>query len=116
VNPPARRRLARVLGSLLGAVWLFILLAHAVGDATGGGDELTLEGLTLGLLAVLALGALVVAFRDERRGGLALVGVGLLLCVFAAWSAGRNQWLAVLVAGVPWLAVGSLFVLVDGDR
>ena len=105
-------RVARVAGSALSAIWLFILLApqdHHVEVE----EESSFEGILLSILAVSAIVGFAVSFRRRRLGGALTVFIGCLLCLFATWSAGRNQWLAVSVSGVPWIVVGA--ALLRGD-
>jgi hypothetical protein len=100
-----------VAGVLLSAAWLVPLLGHALGgEDPGASSDATGEGLVLGVLVVAAMAATAGAFRHERQGGLALVAIGVALAGFAVVTAGRNHWLAVLVASVPWILVGVLFV------
>jgi hypothetical protein len=111
-------RIGRVLGTVLSAIWLFILLAGLF----AGDDELaveteeaTIQGAVLTALGIMAITGFVLSLRWTRPGGLLTLVAGCLLCVFASVTAGRNHWLAVLVAGVPWVVVSGL-MLVGGLR
>ena len=102
---------ARVLGGLVSAIWLVVLIGALVGDDPGATDDATGEGVVLAILVVIAVLSTVASFRFGRPAAWTVVGAGLALSVFGAVTAGRNQWMAVLVAGVPWLVVGTLFLL-----
>ena len=111
-------RIGRVLGTVLSAIWLLILLAGLfAGDdeLTVETEEATIQGAVLTALGITAITGFVLSLRWTRPGGLVTLVAGCLLCVFAAVTAGRNHWLAVLVSGVPWVVVGGL-MLVGGRR
>ena len=112
-------RIGRFLGTALSAIWLFILVAHLVGgddEATIETEEATIQGVVLATLAIAAIGGFLLSLRRRRLGGILTVVTGCLLCVFAAVTAGRNHWLAILVSGVPWIVVGSLTLLAGRRR
>lgn len=107
-------KVARVLGSVVSAVWLVPL----VGGLFSGNENLTsesadLEGAVLASLVIVAMVATGFAFAGFRWGAPVVLVVGSALCVFAVVTAGRNQWLAVSVAGLPWLVVGGLYLVDD---
>ena len=106
--------IGRGLGTALSAIWLFILLAGLI----AGDDELTvdeedaeLQGAVLAALVLTAIAGFLLSFRRNEAGGVLTLVAGCLLCVFALVTAGRNHWLAVLVSGIPWIAVGGLTLL-----
>lgn len=105
------------LGTLAGAVWLFILIAHLV----GGEDPYAVEGAAVegALLAALVLACAVgvgLAWWRARLGGVVLAVAGVALCVFAYVSAERNQWVALLVSGAPFTVAGVLLLVGRGER
>jgi len=117
-GPAVAGRIGRVLGTVLSAIWLFIFVAGLIaGDEEPIVDEeeARTQGLLLTTLGLAAIAGFVLSLRWNRPGGLLTLAAGFLLCVFAAVTAGRNHWLAVLVSGVPWIVVGGL-MLVGGRR
>ena len=112
-------RVGRVLGTVLSAVWLFILLASLIGgddEFTVDEEEAAIQGVVLTALGLAAIAGFVLSFRWNRLGGLLTLAAGCLLCVFAVVTAGRNHWLAVLVSGVPWIIVGGFTLLAGRHR
>lgn len=109
-GPTSRTRLGRVLGTALSALWLFILVASLVSEPDPAIEEedATVEGVVLAVLGLAAIAGFVLSLRRPLAGGVLTLVAGCLLCVFAVITAGRNQWLAVLVSGVPWIVVGGL--------
>jgi len=97
---------ARGFGTLVSVFWVFSLGAHAFLDDPG---ELTGEGMLLGSLVLVCVTGLILAWYKEKPGGIVTIIGGLALSVFAYISAGRNEWLAVLVSGAPFLLAGVLF-------
>ena len=104
----ALRTAARVLGIVVCLLWLVPL----VGGLFSSHDESNGEGLVLAVLVISAMAATLLSFRVGPAAW-AVVVCGLALGVFGAVTAGRNQWVAVLVAGLPWLVVGALFLAAD---
>ena len=106
-------RVGRVLGTALSAIWLLIFLAGLIAgddEVAIDEDEAAIQGALLTALGLAAIAGFVLSFRWSRPGGLLTLVAGCLLCVFAVVTAGRNQWLAVLVSGVPWLVVAGLIL------
>jgi hypothetical protein len=105
------RWLARGIGSVAAAWWLFIGIMEVVWPHTPeASPEASLEGALLaGLMGVAILGTLVAWWR-EGIGGSILVAGGVALCIFAYVSAGHNKGFAVLVSGAPFLVAGALFL------
>lgn len=101
------RWIALGLATLAGAWWL----VFGVGNLVAGEEPLTGEGSLLGALVVACLAGVGLAWWRARLGGAVLVVAGTALCVFAAVSAGRNRWAAVLVSGAPFAVAGVLLLL-----
>jgi hypothetical protein len=99
-------RLARGLSLLLTGSWLFVGIASLF-DELG---PVTWESLFVGLAIVTAVIFTAAAWRQARLGGLLLIIFGLLFSIFGYFSAGNNQWFAVLVSGVPFMITGLLFL------
>lgn len=100
------RRVARGLGTLAAAWWLFVGAAEAI----VGREPWTLEGAQLGVLIVANGAGVALAWWRERIGGTVLVVAGAALCLFAYLTAGHNKGLAVLVSGAPFLLAGVLIL------
>ena len=100
---------ARVIG--LGAAVFFVtmLIGSAVAEVlTEGLEPITIEGILLGVLGVVALAGCIVSWWRERLAGillvLAAVGFGIHIGVYA----GRNHFLAWLMVGFPYLIASVL--------
>ncbi len=102
------RRIARAIGSLVAAFWMFMGIAHAVSES----EPLTSEGAIMaGLMCASILGGLV-AWRRAGPGGAILIICALAHSTFACLAAGRNHAFAMLVRGGPFALIGALFLLV----
>ncbi|MEA2008145.1 MAG: hypothetical protein U9O54_03415 [Chloroflexota bacterium] len=106
-SPKWLQWLARGLGTLASVFWVFSLGMHAI----VGEEELTGEGILLGSLVVICVIGVIIGWYREKTGGIVTIVGGLALCVFAYISAGRNEWFAVLVSGLPFLVAGVLFYI-----
>jgi hypothetical protein len=100
------RWIARGLGTLSSAWWLFIGIAEAI----FGREPWPLEGAMLSVLAGANAVGVAIAWWRERIGGTVLVIAGTALCAFAYVTAGHNKGFAVLVSGGPFLVTGILFL------
>lgn len=100
------RRSARILGAAVSGSWLFILIASAFSER----GPLTWESFAVIAFSVTAVLLFLVSWRWEKVGGALLVLLGIAFNIFGYFSAGQNQWIAVLASGVPFLIVGLLFL------
>jgi hypothetical protein len=101
------RRLARSTGTALAAFWLVAGIIPAAFESSA----FTLEAVIMTALICLSAAGALIGWRSEGFGGAILVVVGLAHSLLALLAAGRNKGLAVLVSGVPFLIVGTLFLL-----
>lgn len=102
------RWIARGMGSVLVAMWLFA----GIGSALVESAPFTLESAMMaGFITTAVLGVLI-AWRRERIGATILIVCGVLFSTFAYFSAGRNKGLAMLVSGAPVLLTGILFLAI----
>jgi hypothetical protein len=102
------RWIARGIGSLAAAWWLFIGIVELVWPHA---PQASMEGAVLaGLMGTTILGVLI-AWWKERIGGTIVVVGAVALCVFAYVTAGHNKVLAVLVSGGPFLVAGILHLV-----
>lgn len=95
-----------MLGTLVAGFWVLIGLLLAF---VGSEPWIVESAIMAGLIAVAAL-AVAVAWWRAGPGGILLVLVGAVYCVFAAVTAGHNRLFAVAITGVPYLLVGALFL------
>ena len=109
----ARRmtRAAQIIG-LLAAIFLAIMV---VGSAAGEiiDDEpasFDVEGVTLGIITVVALSGCILSWWRERLAGTLLFLVAIGLAVHIGISAGRNHVLAWTMLGLPYLIAGLLLL------
>jgi len=99
---------ARIIGLTASLIWLFILIASLIEEGFGA---MVTEGMMLGALVGIAVIGVVVGISNEETGGAIALPAGIALAVFAAVTAGRNHWLAILVSGGPFMISGTLFML-----
>ena len=102
--------IARIVG-LVTAMFLAIMV---IGSAAGEiiNDEpipFDVEGVTLGIIAVVALTGCIISWWRERLAGTLLVLAAIGLAVHIGISAGRNHVLAWTILGLPYLIAGMLF-------
>ncbi|MBE9472911.1 MAG: hypothetical protein IMY75_12490 [Chloroflexi bacterium] len=102
------RWIARGIGSLVVAFWLFMGIAYDIVESR----PWTLEDMIMaGLITTSALGVLIAWWR-EGIGGIILVICAAAHSTFAYIVAGHNKGLAMLISGGPFLLIGSLFLAV----
>ena len=100
------RRIARVLGSLAAAYWLFMAIGYGITSP----DPLTGEGAMMAALITTSVIGVIVAWWREGTGGTILVVDAIAYGIFAFFAAGRNKGFAVSITAGPWLLIGSLFI------
>ncbi len=101
---------ARIVG-LVTAIFLAIMV---IGSAAGEiiNDKpipFDVEGVTLGIIAVVALAGCIISWWRERLAGTLLVLAAIGLAIHIGISAGRNHVLAWTMLGLPYLIAGVLF-------
>ncbi len=106
----------RVIGVTAAAFWWLILIAGAIGggdDAPVNEETIVIHSVLLVLLVIANTIALVISFFRVRLGSRLLVFTASLFAVFAVWSAGRNEWIAVSVSALPFFISGALLWKAD---
>lgn len=108
------RLAGRVLGGLAAAWWVVAVVGGAIAgpDSNAEGDAAA-EAVGVVVLVAANVSAFAAALVRERLGSRLMVAAGSLFCVFALMTAGRNQVLAMLVSGAPFVLSGLFFRLAD---
>lgn len=102
------RYIARGIASVLVAGWLFTVMVGALFER----EPWTLESTIMAVLILALSVGVAVAWRREGLGGAIVLAAGIAFAAFAYLSAGHNKGFAMMVSGVPFLAVGALFLAV----
>jgi len=105
----ALRIIARIIGTAAAAWWSASLIASTI---NGYGTLLTLEAVMMVFLVIGNISGTIIAWFREREGGVVLGCFSVSLSVFAYFSAGHNNWFAVLVSGFPFLVAAVLFLVI----
>lgn len=104
------RRAGQIIGGIVSLYWIVALGGHLfVADEHFVGEHFPGEGILVVVLVSVNILGVILAWRNSMSGTALLILGGVLLSVFACVSAGRNEWLAVLVSGVPFLVSAVLF-------
>ena len=101
-----RRWVARGLGSLVAAFWVFIGVASGISEP----GPWTLESAIMAGLIVASALSVLVAWWREGVGGALVVVCAVAHSTFACFAAGHNRGLAILISGGPFLLIGVLFL------
>ncbi len=100
------RWIARGIGSLVVAFWLFMGIGYGIVES----GPWTLEDTIMtGLVITSVLGVLIAWWR-EGIGGIILVVCAVAHSTFAYIVAGHNKGFAMLISGGPFLLIGILFL------
>ena len=105
------RQIARWVGAIVGAIFLFIFISEGIIEAVTGENPPGIEGIILAGLVIIAIVGIVIAWWRKGVGGTVVTAAAIALCVFAFVTAGRMKIIAVLFAGGPFLASGILFLI-----
>ena len=106
ISRPRRGLLAHIIGVGAAALWAGPGAANVLGGEVP--VDHAAEAVGLAVLVLANAGGVVLAFFNERRGGLLLVVAGPALSVFAYFVAGRNEVLTAVLSGGPFLISGLL--------
>ena len=97
----------RFVGTIVAGMWLLFMVMMAFFES----DPLTGESIILLLLVIFSAISVGIAWRRERLGGILVLACGIGHSLFALLTAGRNQLMAMSVAGIPLVFSGLLFLL-----
>ena len=101
------RWIARLVGTLLAAFWLFSGIVSAIGEPE---EPWTIESTMIAIFILALTAGVLVAWWRAGIGGTILTVCGVAFGIFGYVSAGHNKGFAVLVSGVPVLVTGLLFL------
>ena len=106
------RLAARVIGLLAAGFLLIMLIGAAISKvlAEGWGAGIEIEGITLGILALIALAGCIVSWWRERLASILLISTAIGLAIHIGICAGRNHFVAWSVVGLPYLIAGVLLL------
>ena len=96
---------ARVIG-LIAAVFLVTMLIGAA--VVEGVEPVDIAGITLGLLATVALVGCISSWWWERLAAILLISTAIGFAIHIGIFAGRNHFLAWSMVGLPYLIAGVL--------
>ena len=100
------RWIARGIGSLVAAFWLFMGIAYDIVESR----PWTLEDTIMAGLVITSVLGVLIAWWREGIGGTILVVCAVAHSTFAYIVAGHNKGFAMLVSGGPFLLIGILFL------
>jgi hypothetical protein len=103
------RWIARGIGSLTAAFWLFTLFVSALFTISEP-EPWTLESAIMAGFMITAPLSILIAWWREGIGGTMAVIYGAAFSAFGYVSAGHSKVFAMLVSGGPFLLVGTLFL------
>jgi len=104
----AFRWTARILGSFIAIYWLFT----GVMSAIYGKEPISGQAIFMIFFIIATAFSFTIAWWHEKLGGTAAVITGLTQSIFAYSVSGQSKWIAVMIAGVPILLAGLLYLLV----
>ena len=100
---------ARVIGLAAAGFFLTMLIGSAIAEVlTEGLEPITIEGVLLGILGVIALAGCIVSWWRERLAGILLALTALGLGIHIGVCAGRNHMLVWSIVGLPYLVAAVL--------
>lgn len=114
--PVPNQRKARIMtlaGQIIGLIVAIFMAIMVIGSAAGEiiEDEplpFDVEGVTLGIITIVALAGCIISWWRERLAGILLILVAIGLAIHIGICAGRNHVLAWITLGLPYLIAGGL--------
>ena len=110
---PWRPRILRRTGRVLATAFALVYGVFIIGE---GFDGLDAERAALLVLLVFAALSVVGGWLSDRVGGAMLVVAGVALAAFVAIAADRNEIIAAVVMGGPFLLAGEALLLAAALR
>jgi len=97
----------RFIGGGGAAIFLFIMIVGGI----SGDEQWTMESTILTLLGIASAISIIIAWKNEKTGGIFLTTLGIFGIIFGCIAAGHNNFLAALITGGPFLTSGILFLV-----
>jgi len=105
----AFRLAGRIIGLIVAAFILIFLIGETANEISDGGwKTITIGGIMLGILMLIALAGCILSWWKERVAMALLVLASVGLGIHIGFSAGRNHFLAWLMVGLPFLITAAL--------
>ncbi len=106
-------RIMTLAGRIIGLIVAIFMAIMVIGSAAGEiiEDEplpFDVEGVTLGIITIVALAGCIISWWRERLAGILLILVAIGLAIHIGICAGRNHVLAWITLGLPYLIAGGL--------
>ena len=111
---PAKRMrwAARIIGLVAAVFLLAMLIGAGIGELLAEESEpITIEGLSLVVLAVIALAGCIMSWWRQRAAGIMLILAAIGLGIHIGFFAGRNHFLAWSMVGFPYFVAGVLLLV-----
>ena len=99
---------ARVLGTLLAVIWLFVMISESIMEA---GEPLIWQSYVMGSATIILVAGVILGWFREKAGGILLITAGLAFAIWSFIEAGHNEWFAFFISGFPYLITGILFFI-----
>jgi len=99
---------ARVIGLLAAGFLLVMLIGGALTEGLGQDLTEAIQGISLGVLGLIALTGSILSWWRERLAGILLVLTAAGFGIHIGLCAGRNHFLAWLMVGFPYLVAAVL--------
>jgi hypothetical protein len=98
----------RIIGLGAAGLLLIMLIGGALSEGLGQNIAEAIQGISLGVLGLMALAGCIASWRWERLAAILLVSTALGLGIHIGVCAGRNHLLAWSIIGLPYLVAGTL--------
>ena len=102
---------ARVIGLGTAGFMLLMLIGAALTEGPGQDIAEAVQGISLGMLELIALAGCIVSWWRERLAGVLLISVALGLGIHIGVCAGHNHLLAWSMVGLPYMVAGVLLLV-----
>jgi len=100
----------RVIGLCAALFLLLMIIGGALAEGLGQNVVEAIQGISLGILGLMALAGAVISWWRERLAGILLVSTALGLGIHIGVCAGHSHVFAWSIVGLPYLIAGVLLL------
>ena len=106
-------KVLKVTAHIISSVTALFFILMFTGEGLSGSDEISLEGIFVGIFGVLLVAGTLAAYFKAGPAGIYLIIVGICFAVFIFITAGSKKLIVSTLLPLPFVIPGIIFLITD---